>query len=57
MEFSQDILISLIQHHRPDLGGLIEVEPITTGKFNRSFWVRAAGEQMVLRGLFFMSAI
>lgn len=49
MKFSQDILISLIHHHRPDLGRPIEVEPIATGKFNRSFWVRAAGEQMVLR--------
>ncbi|MGB0387798.1 MAG: phosphotransferase family protein [Ardenticatenaceae bacterium] len=49
MKFSQDILISLIHHHRPDLGAPIEVEPIATGKFNRSFWVRAAGEEMVLR--------
>ena len=49
MRFTHEILSSLVRHHRPDLGGVIEVAPITTGKFNSSFWVRAGGEEMVLR--------
>ncbi len=46
---SLDILKAIVHHHRPDLDGPISAEPITTGKFNTSFFVSAETEDLVLR--------
>ena len=44
-----DTLESLIRRHRPHLDGPICFEPIPTGKFNTSFFVRDGDEELVLR--------
>ena len=43
------ILKEAVQRHCPKAGGKIGLEPIPTGKFNSSFFVRAGNEQLVLR--------
>ena len=48
-EFACEQLRACVRRHRPDADGPLAFEPIRTGKFNTSFFVRAGGEQMVLR--------
>lgn len=48
-ELTPQTLEPIIRRHRPDLTVDISFEPITTGKFNTSFFVRAGDEEMVLR--------
>jgi len=47
--FSRSQLESCVRRHVPDAAGPVEFEPITTGKFNTSFYVRAGGADLVLR--------
>ena len=42
-------LEAVISRHRPDLVGAVSATLITTGKFNTSYYVRAGGEELVLR--------
>jgi aminoglycoside phosphotransferase (APT) family kinase protein len=49
MELNPDLLTTLVQALRPELQGTLSFQPIPTGKFNRSFWVSAGDEEMVLR--------
>jgi aminoglycoside phosphotransferase (APT) family kinase protein len=48
-EISARTLESLIRAHCPDLNGAITFSRIQTGKFNTSFFVRAAKQELVLR--------
>ncbi|MBS3762524.1 MAG: aminoglycoside phosphotransferase family protein [Planctomycetes bacterium] len=47
--FDRDQLEAAVRVHRPGIHGDLEFEPIRTGKFNTSYYVRGDGEQMVLR--------
>ncbi|MCA9921065.1 MAG: aminoglycoside phosphotransferase family protein [Anaerolineales bacterium] len=49
MPFSTERLTSLIYHHRPHIQGDLTFTPIETGKFNTSFFVKCADQEMVLR--------
>lgn len=48
-ELSARTLESLIRAHCPDLNGAIAFSRIQTGKFNTSFFVRGAKQELVLR--------
>lgn len=48
-EFSCEQLRACVRRHRPDADGPLEFEPIRTGKFNTSFFVRAGRKELVLR--------
>jgi aminoglycoside phosphotransferase (APT) family kinase protein len=47
--FPEHELSALVRRHRPDLDGALAFQPIPTGKFNTSYFVRADGEELVLR--------
>jgi len=49
MSFSPAALTALVRQHFPDLPAEMRFEPIRTGKFNSSYWVRAGEEELVLR--------
>jgi aminoglycoside phosphotransferase (APT) family kinase protein len=42
-------LAKVIQHHFPAANGRIHLSPITTGKFNNSYWVQVGDAELVLR--------
>ena len=46
---SQDHLRQILEQHCPNLGDAVSFEPITTGKFNTSYFIHAGGREMVLR--------
>jgi aminoglycoside phosphotransferase (APT) family kinase protein len=48
-DLSPDSLQAIVRRHRADLDGPVTAEPITTGKFNTSYFVTAGGEELVLR--------
>ena len=48
-DLSANSLERAILQHCPDVDGPIKFEPITTGKFNTSFFVSADGQEFVLR--------
>mgnify|MGYP001304576161 CR=1 FL=1 len=48
-EISPQILAAMVQRYRPVAAGDLAFEPVATGKFNTSFFVRAGGEDLVLR--------
>lgn len=48
-DLTADTLELLVRRHRPELDGPLTFTPIATGKFNTSFFVDAATEQLVLR--------
>ncbi len=47
--FSRSTLESLMHRHVADIDGAISFDPITTGKFNTSFFVDAGDRRLVLR--------
>lgn len=49
MNFSPSTLERIVRRHCPGIEGPLRFEPITTGKFNTSFFVHAEGQQLVLR--------
>ena len=48
-DHAPDALQAIVHRHRPDLDGPTSAEPITTGKFNTSFFVTVGGQELVLR--------
>jgi len=50
-KFPEATLESLVRQHLPDAAGPLSFEPITTGWFNASYFVRADGEDIVQRDL------
>ena len=42
-------LEKVVQHHFPAANDRLQLTPITTGKFNSSYWVQAGDEELVLR--------
>ena len=48
-KISPEILAALVCRHQPVADGELEFEPIATGKFNTSFFVRARDKDLVLR--------
>ena len=48
-DLSHDTLTAIVRHHRPDLNASVALEPISTGKFNTSFFITAGEVHLVLR--------
>jgi len=48
-QWTSEQLEACVRRHLPQAEGPIAFEPIRTGKFNTSFFVRAGGEDLVLR--------
>lgn len=49
MTFSPDALARIVRHHVPNLKQPPRITPISTGKFNASYWVETEQDQLVLR--------
>jgi aminoglycoside phosphotransferase (APT) family kinase protein len=48
-DWTEDRLEACVRRHLPEVAGRVRFEPIRTGKFNTSYFVRAGGEALVLR--------